>query len=26
MERPDFWPDICRFLIAFIASGAAIGL
>lgn len=26
MERPDFWPDICRFLIAFVASGAAVGL
>jgi len=26
MERPDFWPDIRRFLIAFVASGTVIGL
>ncbi|SEI60126.1 hypothetical protein SAMN05518849_101236 [Sphingobium sp. AP50] len=26
MERPDFWPDIRRFLIGFTGSGIAIGI
>lgn len=26
MERPDFWPDIRRFLLGFAVSGALIGI
>lgn len=26
MERPDFWPDIRRFLFGFVGGGALIGI
>ena len=26
MERPDFWPDFCRFLLGFAGGGIMIGL